>query len=37
MVWTIYTVLKYGKYNGSELGDEEFGYKDKAKDDLRVF
>lgn len=37
MGWTAYTVLKYGKYNGPELGDEEFGYQDKVKDDLGVF
>lgn len=33
MAWTVYTVLKYGKYNGPELGDKEFGYQDKAKDE----
>ena len=37
MGWTAYTVLKYGKYNGPELGEEEFGYTDKAKDELGVF
>lgn len=27
--WMVYTVLKYGKYNGLELGKREFGYQDK--------
>ena len=35
--WMIYTLLKQGKYNGPELGDEEFGYQDKAKNELGVF
>jgi len=35
--WMVFTVLKYGKYNGSELGDDEFGYQDKKKDELGVF
>ena len=35
--WMVYTVLKHGKYNGPELGDEEFGYQDKSKDELGVF
>lgn len=33
----IYTVLKYGKYEGPELGEDEFGYQDKAKSELGVF
>ena len=37
LVWMTYTILKHGKYNGPELGDEEFGYKDKSKDELGVF
>ena len=28
IVWMVYTVLKYGKYDGPELGDKEFGYLD---------
>jgi len=32
-----YVVLKYGKYDGPELGEEEFGYQDKNKDDLGIF
>ena len=35
--WMVYTVLKYGKYSGPELGEEEFGYQDKQKDQLGVF
>ena len=35
--WMVYTVLKHGKYDGRELGEEEFGYHDKAKDELGVF
>lgn len=37
MGWTAYTVLKYGTYKGPELGDEEFGYQDKVKDELGAF
>jgi hypothetical protein len=32
-----YVVLKYGKYDGPELGNDEFGYQDKDKDDLGIF
>ena len=35
--WMVYVVLKHGKYNGPELGDDEFGYMDKQKDELGVF
>jgi hypothetical protein len=35
--WMVYTILKYGKYNGKGLGNDEFGYQDKNKDDLGVF
>jgi len=35
--WMVYSVLKHGKYNGKELGDDEFGYQDKTKADLGVF
>jgi len=33
----IYVLLKYGRYNGSELGDNEFGYQDKRSEELGVF
>jgi hypothetical protein len=35
--WMVYSVLRYSKYNGPELGNEEFGYRDKIKDDLGIF
>jgi hypothetical protein len=35
--WMVFTVLKYGKYEGPELGYEEFGYQDKSKDELGIF
>jgi hypothetical protein len=35
--WMVYTILKYGKYTGRELGNEEFGYQDKSKDQLDTF
>jgi hypothetical protein len=37
VLWMVYTVLKYGKYDGKELGNDEFGYHDKKKDELGVF
>lgn len=36
-VWMVFTILKYGKYSGRELGNDEFRYQDKAKNDLGVF
>ncbi|SFE88923.1 hypothetical protein SAMN05518672_111180 [Chitinophaga sp. CF118] len=30
VIWMVYTVLKYGVYNGRELAEgEEYGYQDK--------
>lgn len=38
MIWMVYSVIRYGKYDGPELdSDEEFGYQDKRKEDLGVF
>ena len=38
LIRMIYTVLKYGRYDGPELGkDEEFGYQDRKKETLGVF
>jgi hypothetical protein len=37
IIWMVYSVLKYGKYNGKPLDAEEFGYKDKNKEELGVF
>jgi hypothetical protein len=35
VVWMVITVLKNGKYNGTELtADEEWGYEDKHKSDF---
>lgn len=34
VVWLVYTVLKYGTYDGPELGDDEFGYQDKTNEEL---
>jgi len=35
--WMIYVMLKYGNHNGSELGNQEFGYQDKRPEELGVF
>jgi hypothetical protein len=37
ILWMVYSVLKYGKYNGKGLETEEFGYQDKNKEELGVF
>lgn len=37
LCWMVYTILKFGKYTGPELGKEEFGYQDRSKDELGVF
>lgn len=29
LVGMVYAVLKYGRYDGRELGDDEYGYQDK--------
>ncbi|MVT08299.1 hypothetical protein [Chitinophaga tropicalis] len=30
LIWMVYTILKYGKYNGRELAEnEEYGYQDR--------
>jgi len=32
MAWLVITILKYGHYNGPELGeDEEWGYQDRER------
>lgn len=33
----VFIVLKYGKYDGRELGENEYGYHDKANEDLNTF
>ncbi|MFN8346889.1 MAG: hypothetical protein U0X91_17945 [Spirosomataceae bacterium] len=37
VVWMVYTVLKHGRYDGKELGDEEFGYQDMDTEELKRF
>lgn len=37
LIVTVIMILKYGRYNGPELGENEFGYQDKNKDELGVF
>ncbi len=37
LCWMVYTILKYGRYNGSPLADDEFGYQDKSRDELGTF
>jgi hypothetical protein len=37
LVAMVYTVLKHGKYTGPGLGNDEFGYLDKNKNDLGTF
>ena len=32
VIWMVITILKYGKYTGKELGEqEEWGYEDRKK------
>ena len=35
LCWMVYSILKYGKYDGPELGNQEFGYQDKSNDQFR--
>ncbi len=28
--WMVYTVLRYGRYNGGDLGNRESGYQDRS-------
>lgn len=37
ILWMMYTVLKHGKHNNTELNDEEFGYQDKKRNELGIF
>ena len=37
MLWLVYAALKYGRHNNTTLGDEEFGYQDKNKNELGIF
>ena len=38
LVWIVYSILRYGKFEGKELGEkEEWGYTDKNKNELGIF
>jgi hypothetical protein len=38
VIWMAITILKYGKYNGPELKENEnWGYQDRDKDSLGTF
>jgi hypothetical protein len=37
VLWTAYTIIRYGVYDGRELDKDEWGYEDKNNDDLGVF
>lgn len=38
VTWMVITILKNGKFNGSELKEnEEWGYGDRDKDSLNIF
>ena len=38
VIWMVLVVLKYGKFKGRELeDDEEWGYSDRLKDTLGTF
>lgn len=37
IIWMVLMVLKSDKYNGKALGEDEFGYQDRNKEDLGVF
>lgn len=34
VIWMAFTVLKYARYPGKELNDEEWGYQDKERSEL---
>jgi hypothetical protein len=36
LVWVIYTIIRNGKYDGTELNEEEWGYQDWKKDELGI-
>ena len=37
-LWIVFSILKYGKFEGKELEkEEEWGYADKDKNELGVF
>ena len=38
LLWIVFSILKHGKFEGKELEEqEEWGYRDKDKNELGVF
>jgi hypothetical protein len=37
LAWVIFTILRPGPYQVTELNDDEFGYSDRQKDQLGIF
>ncbi|HTQ28759.1 MAG TPA: hypothetical protein VMI35_11545 [Puia sp.] len=37
VIWMAYTIMRHGRYQGPELGEEEFGYQDREHDSLGIF
>ena len=38
LIWLAYTIVRYGKFDGKPLqDDEEWGYSDRDKDSLGMF
>ncbi|HEY0678860.1 MAG TPA: hypothetical protein VGD17_11275 [Chitinophagaceae bacterium] len=38
LVWMAYTIVRYGKYDGTDLREnEEWGYSDRKKETLGIF
>jgi len=37
IAWIAFTIFKHGRYEGSDLNEEEFGYQDKEKKELGMF
>lgn len=38
LLWVVYNVIRYGKFEGKELEPgEEWGYADKKKEELGIF
>ncbi len=35
--WMVITIIKFGKYKGPSLGDDEFGYQDVDKENIGIF
>lgn len=37
VIWMVYTVLRFGKFEGKELDEDEWGYCDRSRESLGVF